>query len=91
VRAVVGVVDQAPVLLAVVVAIAVVLLPSYNLTVEEASAVPVNVGVLSFVTVPLVGLDIAGADGATVSIVMLTADEAGDVLPAASVAFAVTL
>jgi hypothetical protein len=79
------------VLLAVVVAKGVVLLPSYSLTVEEASDDPENAGVLSLVVVPLAGLDITGADGADVSIVMLTAVEAGEVLPAASVALAVML
>jgi hypothetical protein len=69
----------------------VVLVPSYSLTVDDASAVPVNVGVLSLVVLPLAGLDITGAAGAMVSIVMLTATEAGDVLPAASTAFAVIL
>jgi hypothetical protein len=69
----------------------VVLEPSYTLTVEDASAVPVIVGVLSLVAVPLDGLEIIGADGAVVSIVIVTAVEAGDVLPAASVAFAVIL
>ena len=52
---------------------------------------PLNAGVLSFVLEPLVGLDIAGAAGATVSIVILTAAEAGDALPAASVALPVML
>jgi hypothetical protein len=76
---------------AATVAMAVVLVPSYNFTVDRASAVPVNIGVLSFVVVPLAGLDITGADGATVSIVMLMADDAGEVFPDGSVAFAVTL
>jgi hypothetical protein len=88
---VVGVADQVPVLVAVAVAIGVVLVPSYSLTVDNASAVPAKVGVVSVVLVPLDGLDIVGANGATVSIVMLIADEAGDVLPALSVAFAVML
>ena len=82
---------QEPVLLAVVVAIGVVPLPSYSFTVDEASAVPENVGVVSVVLVPLAGLDITGAAGATVSIVMLTADETGDTLPALSVDVAVML
>jgi hypothetical protein len=59
--------DQVPVLDAVVAAIAVVLLPSYSLTVDAASAVPVNVGVVSFVLVPLDGLDMTGAAGGVVS------------------------
>ena len=58
------------------------------MTVEDASAVPVNVGVLSLVAVPLAGVEMTGAEGATVSIVMATADEAGEVFPALSVAFA---
>ncbi len=87
--------DHEPVLLAVVVAIGTVLVPSYTLTVDEASAVPLNVGVVSLVLVPLVGLVILGAAGGVVSLVdgavtvMLTALELGDVLPAASVDFAV--
>ena len=80
-----------PVLVAVVVAIGVVLAPSYSLTVDKASAVPLKVGVLSLVVVPLAGLEITGAVGAIVSIVMLVEAETGDVLPAASVASAVML
>jgi hypothetical protein len=79
------------VLLADVVAKGVVLLPSYSLTVEDASAVPLNIGVVSVVEVPLGGSEISGADGAVVSIVTLVAAEAGDTFPAASVAFAVML
>ena len=88
---VVVVADQEPVLLAVAVAIAVVLVPSYNFIVEEASAVPENVGVLSDVVVPLDGFDMLGAAGATVSIVMLWLEDLGEVFPALSVAFAVML
>lgn len=58
------------VLVAVAIAIGVVLVPSYNLTVEEASAVPVNVGVLLLVIVPLSGLEMTGAAGAAVSEVL---------------------
>ena len=65
--AVPGVADQVPVLVAVVVAIDVVLVPSYNLTVEEASAIPMNVRVLSLVIVSLAGLEMTGAAGAVVS------------------------
>jgi hypothetical protein len=50
-----------------------------------------NVGVLSLVTVPLNGDEIIGASGATVSIVMLTAEEAAEVYPAEFVALAVIL
>ena len=81
--------DHEPVLLAVVVATAVVLLPSYNFTVDDAAAVPAKVGVLSLVVVPLVGLDIIGAGGAAILMVKLTDTEVGEVLPALSVAFAV--
>ncbi len=59
--------DQLPVLEAVAVATGAVLAPSYTLTVEEASAVPVNVGVVSLVLVPLAGLVICGAAGGVVS------------------------
>ena len=58
--------------------------------VEDGSAAPANVGVLSFVVVPLGGEEITGADGAAVSIVILIAEEAGDV-PPEFVAFAVML
>jgi hypothetical protein len=64
-----GVADQLPELDVGAVANAVVLLPSYSFTVDDASALPVNVGVLSFVLVPLTGLDIIGAVGAVVSVV----------------------
>jgi hypothetical protein len=87
----VGVADHEPVLDVVVVTNGIVLEPSYNLTVDDASAEPVNVGVLSLVVLPLKGLDIEGAAGARVSTVMLIAEEAGDMLPAASTAFAVML
>ena len=86
-----GVADQVPVVEAVTVAIGVVLLPSYSLTVDKASAVPLKVGVVSLVLLSLAGLDITGADGATVSIVTLTAEDAGDMFPALSVAFPVML
>ena len=65
--------------------------------VELASAVPVRVGVASLVmlspSVPVsdAGFSTAtgGADGATVSIVMIVAEEADEMLPAISVAFVV--
>jgi hypothetical protein len=52
--------------------------------------VPVNVGVLSLVADPLEGLEITGADGVVVVvlIVIVTLDEDGEVFPALSVAFA---
>ena len=60
--------------------------PLNNVTVEPASAVPVIVGVESFVK----GEEtINGASGAVASIVMERAEEAEEVLPAESVAFAV--
>ena len=43
------------------------------------------------VLVPLAGLVITGAAGAIVSIVMLTAEDAGEVFPALSVALEVML
>ena len=52
---------------------------------------PLNVGVVSSVLVPLAGLDITGAAGAMVSVVMLTAADAGEVFPALSVALEVIL
>ena len=63
-----GVADQLPELDVRAVANAVVLVPSYNFTVENASALPVNIGVLSFVLVPLTGLDIVGAVGGVISV-----------------------
>ena len=83
--------DQVPVLVAVAVAIGVVMVPSYSLTVDSASAVPLNVGVVSVVLVPLAGLVITGAAGAIVSMVMLTAADTGEVFPALSVALEVIL
>ena len=60
--------------------------PLNNVTVEPASAVPVIVGVESFVK----GEEtINGASGAVASIVIERPVEAEEVLPAASVAFAV--
>ena len=69
--------------------------PSNTWTVEDASAVPENVGVVSVVLEPDAGDVMDGASGAVVSggviIVIVTAAEASDVLPAASVAVAVML
>jgi hypothetical protein len=58
-------------------------------TVLLASAVPLMVGLLLLVSVPSEGLLMLGALGAAVSTVMLTALEALEVLPAASLALAV--
>ena len=63
--------------------------PRNSSTVPFASAVPVNVGVLSFVVEPVVGEVIEGASGAAVSTVSATAVDALLVLFAESVAFAV--
>ena len=65
-----------------------------------ASAVPVNVGVLSDVMLSVEELPlsvaalrsgVAGAEGAALSILMDSAEEADEILPAASVALAVML
>ena len=60
--------------------------PLNNVTVEPASAVPVIVGVESFVKDEET---INGASGAVVSTVIDRAEEAEEVLPAASAAVAV--
>ena len=69
-------------------------------TVLPVSAVPLNVGVSSLVTLSVLELPVSeeavmsgvdGEDGAMVSMVTLRDDEAELVLPAASVAFAVML
>ena len=62
--------------------------PLNNVTVEPASAVPVIVGVESFVKEEDVDKDV-GASGAVVSTVIDKAEEAEEVLPAESVAVAV--
>ena len=62
--------------------------PLNRVTVEPASAVPVIVGVESFVKGEDVDKDV-GASGAVVSTVIDKAEEEGDILPAASVAVAV--
>ena len=51
--------------------------PSNISTVEDCSAVPYIVGVLSFVVEPVTGDVIVGFRGITVSIVTITAVEAG--------------
>ena len=62
--------------------------PSTNkVTVLPASAVPLIVGVVSFVVAP--DVDIIGLPGAVVSIVNETASDAGDIFPAVSVAVTV--
>ena len=63
--------------------------PLKRVTVEPASAVPEIVGVESFVKEEDVDKDV-GASGAVVSMVMERAEEAEEVLPAESVAFAVS-
>ena len=64
--------------------------PSINkVTVLPASAVPLIVGVLSFVVAP--DVDIVGLPGAVVSIVNATGSDAVDIFPAASVAVTVKL
>src|SRR5215212_9755439 len=64
-------------------------LPSKTVTVLLASAVPLMVGLLLLVMVPLAGLLMLGALGTTVSMVRLRTAEAAEVLPAASLALAV--
>ena len=61
--------------------------PLNSFTVLPASAVPLIVGVVSFIVAP--DVDIDGLPGAAVSIVNETASDAGDVFPAASVALTV--
>ena len=61
--------------------------PLNSFTVLPASAVPLIVGVVSFVVAP--DVDIDGLPGAAVSIVNVTGSDAGDVFPAASVALTV--
>ena len=62
--------------------------PSTNkVTVLPASAVPLTVGVVSFVVAP--DVDIVGLPGAVVSIVNATASDAVDIFPAVSVALTV--
>ena len=61
--------------------------PLNSFTVLPASAVPLIVGVVSFVVAP--DVDIVGLPGAVVSIVNETASDAVDVFPAVSVALTV--
>ena len=61
--------------------------PLNSFTVLPASAVPLIVGVVSFIVAP--DVDIDGLPGAAVSIVNATGSDAGDVFPAASVALTV--
>ena len=90
--------DQSPLPSAVVVPIDVE--PVKSSTLLFASAVPVNVGVLSLLRLSLLELPLSdaalksgldGAAGGVASMVRLSAGDAEDVLPAASVAFAVML
>ena len=61
--------------------------PLNSFTVLPASAVPLIVGVVSFVVAP--DVDIDGLPGAVVSIVNVTGSDAVDVFPAVSVAVTV--
>ena len=61
--------------------------PLNSFTVLPASAVPLIVGVVSFVVAP--DVDIDGLPGAVVSIVNETGSDAVDIFPAASVAVTV--
>ena len=61
--------------------------PLNSFTVLPASAVPLIVGVVSFIVAP--DVDIDGLPGAAVSIVNVTGSDAGDVFPAPSVALTV--
>ena len=79
-------IENAPSLSAVAVPKEVV--PLNKVTVEPASAVPVIAGVESSVVADAVANDV-GALGAVVSIVIDKESEAEEILPAASVAFAV--
>jgi hypothetical protein len=73
---------------------------SYSVTALPASVVPVKIGVVSFVILSVLEVPVsepavisgaAGADGADISIVMLSSADAVLMLPAASVAFTVTV
>ena len=61
--------------------------PLNSFTVLPASAVPLIVGVVSFIVAP--DVDIDGLPGAVVSIVNETASDAVDIFPAVSVALTV--
>ena len=79
--------DQLPALSAVVVAI--VDVPSVTMIVLDASAVPFNVGVVTFVGDDGVDATTEGAFGAVVSITKVNDDDATDTFPSASAAVAV--
>jgi hypothetical protein len=64
---------------------------TYTVTVVPATVVPDIIGITLFVEIPVKGIDIVGAVGATVSIVRDIDVLNGDVFPAVSVAFEVTL
>ena len=87
----VGVNDQAPVPVDAAVVVPIWVAPSNIKTVEDSSAVPDIGGLLLVVLVLLAGLVIVGLAGATESMVMRRINDAGDVLPAASLALAVIL
>ena len=80
---------NAPVVTSAVVVIPVVEPSTNKVTVLPASAVPLIVGVVSFVVAP--DVDIVGLPGAVVSIVNATGSDAVDVFPAASVAVTVKM
>jgi len=71
-----------------VVAVPITTSPFRRVIVELASAVPVIIGVVSFVSEEVVAR-VAGASGAVVSIVMDIDDDTDEILPAESVAVAV--
>lgn len=91
---------QLPIKFAVVVPMILPVTDDIRFTVLFACAVPVNVGVLSFVmlsvlempvSVPAVMLGVEGAGGTDASIIIARAEDAGLTLPAASVAMTVML
>ena len=65
-------------------------LPSITVTVLPASAVPLMIG-SPLVVLPLAGLLMTGAAGAVRSTVMSIGAEAGELLPAGSLALAVSV
>jgi len=79
-----GVIEKSPSLL--VVAVPITTFPLKRVIVELASAVPVKVGVVSFVSE--ISTKEEGAFGAVVSIVMDIDEDSGEIFPAASVALA---
>ena len=80
-----GVIEKSPSLLAVAVPISTS--PFRRVIVELASAVPVIVGVVSFVSEEIVAKE-AGASGTVVSMVMEIDEDSVEIFPAASVALA---